>query len=301
MKEGSIQVREAAGRAPVGKIPSFDDKLAAIEACAEKAVLAAERSLLHAFVGCLSPAEVCRGLIQTLSKATILGLAFRNRLQRTAADGVALEEIDALGNELLSMNSSDSRSNVRREAHLSQLFPLLAPPTRKATLERWVTLDTKGARKRWLKAVASDPMFFSLDEILAYWRRTADPTAARIIAKHATPDSLSHLLPEMINADAPGWVVGKAALRATTVAIETWESMRQEFPATYIYLCAKLKRDITDDEAIEIVEACDPFEDRGLAIWAIGQLGKWNVLAKLKDKMDLSVERRARIESGEHA
>lgn len=290
-----MQVRGAAGRVPVARTLSFDAKLATIEACAEKAALDTERSLLHAFVGCLSPAEVCRGLIQTLGKPTILGLAFRNRLQRMAADGAALEEIDALGNELLRMISSDALSNLRRDAHLSQLFPLLAPPTRRATLERWVDLDTKGARKRWLKAVVNDPMFFSVDEMIAYWRRTVDPSAAWVIAKHATPDSLSYLLPELITASAPGWVVSKAALRATSVSAETWNSMRQDLPATYIYLCAKMKRHITDDEAMEIAEACDPLDDQGLAIWAVGQLGKWNVLEKLKRTMDRTAEQRALI------
>jgi hypothetical protein len=257
----------------------FDKKMVTIEGCASDPL---ERSFLHAFVACLTPAETCRGLIESLAKSTALGLALRNRLLRLASEGDALIEIDTLGRALLDTTPNDSRSSARRNAHLSQLFSYFTPPTRKAVLEYWLDLGTKGAMQRWLKAITDDPMFFDINEVIAFWRRSKEPNAAALFAKHASPEALSSLLVDLIEASSPGWVVSKSALRASAIPDDAWAAMRQDMPATYAYLCGKLKRKISNSEAIEIIEACDPFDGRGLAIWAIGQLGMWDVLEEVR-------------------
>jgi hypothetical protein len=263
------------------RVSSFEDKMATIEACASDML---ERSFLHAFVACLTPAETCRGLVESLAKATPLGLALRNRLLRLAGDGRAIDEIDALGRSLLDIKPFDSRSAARRDAHLSQLFLQFAPPTRKAVLDYWLDLGTKGALHRWLKAVAADPMFFDINEVIVFWQRSKTLEAAILIAGHASPDALSSLLVDLIGANTPGWVIGKSALRASAISDEAWAAIRQDLPATFAYLCAKLDRTISNNDAIEIIEACDPFNDRGLAIWAVGQLGMWEVLEEVRRK-----------------
>jgi len=62
-----------------------------------------------------------------------------------------------------------------------------------------------------------------------------------------------------------------------------WAKIREEFPVSYIYLCSKLRRPISADEAYLIVEEADAFNERGLAIWSIGQMGMWDVLDRIKD------------------
>jgi hypothetical protein len=93
------------------------------------------------------------------------------------------------------------------------------------------------------------------------------------------------LLPELIERCQEGWIVGRAALNAELVSNASWGAIRGKFPATYAYLCAKVGRPIGEAEALDLVReagATWPADDRGLTIWALGQLGMWSALEQVR-------------------
>ena len=119
---------------------------------------------------------------------------------------------------------------------------------------------------------------------MSLYSKSGDWRAAKLIAYRAEPALLAEILPEFVGSCGEGWIISRAALRADAVSEEVWASIRGAFPATYGYLCAKLGRHLDDEEAFALVSEADggALGDRGLAIWAVGQLGLWSVLDRVQ-------------------
>lgn len=238
------------------------------------------RTLLHAYIACLPPSELCKYAIECLDQSSELCSAIRSRIVRLAQEGFGLTEIDELAQNLMKINSSGQRVRARIEALLSHIYTYLPPPTRQSMLERWYDRGTKGSSARWLRAIADDSFLFDINTVLDYWRHSEDWRAAKLLAYRAEPDMLIAILPELIVQTDKGWIVSRAVLRAGRTSEECWEAIRSKFPGTYVYLCAKCGRGLSEEEALAAVHDAEGgvFGDRGLAIWALGQLAMVSVL-----------------------
>jgi hypothetical protein len=128
------------------------------------------------------------------------------------------------------------------------------------------------------------PSLFDEQAVMAHFRLSGDERAAKALANVATPAFLTEALQELADRCERGWLVSKAAMRAASIPDEAWTTIRAKHPATYLYLCAQLGRRITDDEALELVLLSPNSivnQTRGLAIWAVGQLGMIRVLNEI--------------------
>jgi len=223
-------------------IASFDTKLSRIiEAGEDASQDELARNLLHAYVACLSVDELVDAVARTLDFPLEVRSALRNRVGRLAREEVS--NFEALAERLLGLSSDEHR--VRRRVHslLSAIYPYLVPPTRQAILERWCDLGTRDGERRWLKAIGNDDLLFSADAIFDYWRTSGDWNAIRILSARAAPEFLSQVLPDLLRGQGgEGWLVSRAALRASSVSEEGWAQLRARFPASYAYLCAKTGR-----------------------------------------------------------
>ena len=146
-----------------------------------------------------------------------------------------------------------------------------------------------GAAARWLKATKSVPLLFDPQVALAYWRETLDYRAAKSLAYQAEPKFLSKILAELTSKCDQGWIVSKAILRVGTVDEEVWSLVRDKHPVTYLYLCAQTGRFVSDLEAWSLVSN-PQINDRGLAIWAIGQMGMVTVLDRIAETTPILFE-----------
>jgi hypothetical protein len=75
-------------------------------------------------------------------------------------------------------------------------------------------------------------------------------------------------------------------MRAEEIDDVVWRTIRSKHPATYLYLCARQRRTVSEAAALEVVVACpnSPLSStRGLAIWSIGQMGMIDVLDRVVD------------------
>ncbi|WP_299870707.1 hypothetical protein [uncultured Hoeflea sp.] len=162
------------------------------------------------------------------------------------------------------------------DALLSAVYSWLPLPARQAVLERWIDRGTSGTAGRWLKAMASDEVLFDAKAIFEYWRVSHNTRAAKILAYQAEPAFLDEVLIELASGCVEGWIISKAALRATSIPDDIWYLLRESHPTSYAYLCAMAGRKLTDGEAIALFEDIPHSiidDGRGLAIWSIGQMG----------------------------
>lgn len=263
-------------------------KLARIEACSKHIRDELGRNLLHAYVACLTAAELRTATLRYLEADQVLVRAFRTRLIRIGRDGADTSELDQFSADLIAQQAGGRRAGPRTDSLLSAIYPYLSASARKLLLDRWIDRGNRGSAARWLKAMASDDLLRDIDLVWGEWRASHDPLAAKIFIQHATEARIVEALPELIAHTRHGWLVSKAALKAPSMADECWHAIRDQFPATYAYLCAKLSRTLDEAEAFAIVEETTgvPFGDRGLAIWSIGQMKMIGVLDELSVRYD---------------
>jgi hypothetical protein len=255
------------------------------------------RSLLHAYSACLTFDDLCAAIALTLGEPADVRLALRSRLLRLLGDEPGPEQRDRLLELVVETSAlSDGDKGLRQtvDALHSALIRHLPMPTQHQLLERWVDRGTRGAMARWLKAARDTPTLYDASVALAYWRATHDYRAAKSLAYQAEPVTLWPIVGELVAQCVEGWIISKAILRSGCDDEATWDLVRSNHPATYLYLCAQLRREISDDDAFALVWACPGIAihgDRGLAIWAVGQLGKVAVLDRIRDSGEALFEK----------
>jgi hypothetical protein len=196
--------------------------------------------------------------------------------------------MEILIEELLCARAQNAALRARIDAIFSTLFEFLSLTSKYCILSTWVSDPRRDAKSRWLKAISIESNLIKVDQVLAYWRVDYNAAAAKLLAYQAPPDLLAEELPALVQHCNEGWIIAKAALRATTVSEEVMQQVEEKLPATYIYICAKLGRSITHEMALDLFYRTDPEEfsgGRGLAAWAIGYMGMWNTLEEIRKRV----------------
>lgn len=253
---------------------SFGEKLDRIRRLGENDVYdPLGRSFMHAYIGCLSPRELCDAVDATLPDPIAIHRGVRVRLFRVS-QSEALAEMDGLLPRLLD-RAEEQIFRPRVEACLSHLYLGFSAPDRARILERWLDKSTASSRARWLKAIDSDVLHYSDAMLIDFWNATGDARAAKIIVQRVDPSAVAPLLLNLISRGVEGWIVAKGFLRAGALSETEWSALREAHPATYAYLCAKGIRKLNTDDAIRLVQDAPDSYDGGkaLAVWALGQLG----------------------------
>lgn len=245
-------------------------------------------SLLHAYIACLSVPDLCLAITRTLAAPSKLRLPLRRRLLRLLGDGnLQHHDRQHLHNLIEQIRGAGHDNPAIRpavEALLSATFEFLPRPQQQSIIETWIDRGTRGAAARWLKATAQIPALFDERAVMAYYRSTDDGRAAKRLASQASPGFLTEILSELTDRCEEGWVISRAAMRADGVSDAVWLIIKSKHPATYLYLCARLYRGISEADALELVMTCPNSimnQTRGLAIWAIGQMGMTRVLDEI--------------------
>jgi hypothetical protein len=265
---------------------TFEEKLFRIRSLSQANFYDSVASaFMRAYIGCLSPDELCDAVIATLQDSVPIHMAIRKRIARVCEERHI--DFDHLARRLLELEP-DRKVRPRIEASLSHLFMCFSPIQRLTLLDRWQDKNTSSARARWLKAINSDNMHYSDEQIAQCWRNSHDPRAAKVLVTRASPETLKRLALDFIVSGVDGWIIGRAIKGAGSVPDEVWDALREQQPATYAYLCAKGLRSLSDQEAVKIVlDSPDDFYGggRGLAIWSLGQLGLERALDELWIKL----------------
>lgn len=251
------------------------------------------RNMLHAYVLCIGPDEVFPAVGLTMQADAAIQGPIINRLLRICHEDPRPASLLQLVARLLALKREHRSLLVRVNSILARLLTVLDLHTQRRIIQSWKDDQRKDSAARWLKAVRTDPALFEPGEVLEYWRTSGDVQAAKLIAYDAPPAIVGEVLPELVEACDEGWIIGKAVLRAPNVQPETLRATRAKFPATYAYICAVTGRHLSHEEALQLVRDLTPDQDntRGLAIWAIGKLGMWDTLERIREMVPEMLER----------
>ncbi len=248
-------------------------------------------SLLHAYIACLSFEDLCDVIVAMISEPSHLRLALRNRLLRLLREsdsGAHASDLISLLERTSKIAQENRRLRQFVDALHSAVFEFLPLPAQHEVLTEWMSRGKRVAAGRWLNAIRIVPSLFDANAVAAYWRASDDWRAAKALAYQAPPDVLQSLLVEIVERQVDGWIVSKAALRATYLDEPAWEAINRLLPSTYLYLSAKLSRPVSDEEAFRLAMECAGLNDNGgigLAIWSIGQMRKIAVLDRLREEV----------------
>jgi hypothetical protein len=227
-------------------------------------------------------------IADTMAEPSNLRLALRGRLIRLLREDTqhSLDQSELV--DLVDRSSLLGRTNVKMrqavDALVSALFRYLPLPQQQSVLNAWIDRGTRGAAARWLKATKETPQLFDETIAVAYWRSSGDARAAKSLAYQASGQFLKTIIAELLGRCEEGWIISKAAMRADAIDEAVWSTIREKHPATYLYLCARMRRNVSRSDALDLVRACSSApmnETRGLAIWAVGQMGLIDVLDEI--------------------
>ncbi len=241
--------------------------------------------LLPAFAACLSLDEACDALVNLVDATPKVRRAVLTRVLYLARERADRTRIGDLSRKLLIARITARGRRRRIDALLSTLFPFLSGVEKRDILTVWMSDDSRDTKSRWLKAVSGNVDLFDVDEVVEYWKTNHDWTAAKLLAYLAPPEVLTQELADLIDHCDEGWIIAKAMLRATTVSEDLMERVRERFPATYAYVCAKTHRLLTHETALDLFYRTKPGDfsgGRGLAAWSIGYLGMWDTLEEIQ-------------------
>jgi len=251
-----------------------------------------ERSLLRAYVACLTFDELCDAICSTFEANASVRIALRGRLLRLLrlSNGELAERLSLLADAAQSLSGNGQVLRPRVDALLSAIYAWLPLPRRHSVLERWMDCGRTDAANRWLKAMASDAALFDAQAIFNYWSVSRNIRAAKILAYQAEPTFIDKVLAELLAGCTEGWIIAKAALRATSIPDDVWYLLRDKHPASYAYLCAMVGRKLTEAEALSLFHDTSPNileDERGLVIWSIGQMGLVSALDHLGANLEI--------------
>lgn len=255
------------------------------------------RNLLHAYVACLTFDDLCTAIALSLAESADIRLALRGRLLRLLGNSLAADQHDrliTLVEETCALSDANTALRQAVDALHGALIHHLPIATQHLLLQRWINRGTRGAMARWLKATSDTPSLFDASVALTYWRATRDYRAAKSLAYQASPEALRPALGEIVAYCEEGWIISKAVVRSGCDDEAIWNLIQANHPATYLYLCAQLGREISDDDAFALVCACsgNTLEGgRGLAIWAIGQMGNVALLDRIHGAAETLLEK----------
>lgn len=250
------------------------------------------RSLLHAYVACLKFSELCNAIIETLDAPADVRLALRRRLIRlleTETDEACTDQLAFLIDQAGVRARINHRIREVVDALYSAILIYLPPNLHYDILEGWVNRGNRRSMGRWLKATRERPETFDANVATRYWLATKDARAAKGLAYLAEAVELRSIIRELVEFCEEGWIVARAITRLGDVDDHCWNIVRTRHPATYLYLCAKLKREVSEEDAYKLVCRCSGLDvegGRGLAIWAVGQMGMVSVLDKIQDSLE---------------
>ncbi len=242
--------------------------------------------MLSAFVACLGLPDACKSLLALLDSEAKVRRTILNRILYLARSGEDAIHVDGLAHQLLSHRSAQRNHRVTTDSILSAVFTYCRLETMHTIVEAWKADNLRSSKARWLKVAADHNAFFDADEIVRYWYASGDHVAAKLIAYKAPSDIVTACLDDIARwcSSEDGWIIGRAALRATKVRRSVMNLIKEDHPATYAYICAKKGLNLSHSNAIDLFFRADPLAisgGRGLVLWSIGQLGMWTTLEEL--------------------
>lgn len=242
-----------------------------------------DNSILYALIRCLDPKEKFDLFRQNY---------LRNYVLRDAVLYVfnELSEIDhvLLFNELVQSIIRDFPNlpaNQRSSAIfcLGKLCQKTDSETRKQILNLLLTSKYVAGRRKALKLISEHEIveFSSLIEACVWNHK--DQVAIALLIKHFPAHYLYDKRDALVGMLDAGWALARLYIRASEYNASCISELKSLDGITYSYVMAKLGKQITQEEAEQLLEQYRLDERLGLLVWAFGKMGLWRVLTRIAE------------------
>lgn len=265
---------------------TYDMKIQKIIRLFNERVAGTKQSVAHSYIACLNNEEIAKAILETLEVSGELYPVLLRAASRRS-ESCIVPEYKAVSKALMRNWETAGRRRARIDSALAAIYPGIQAPDRQIVLDFWYSRQTKGSLSRWFKALSNDTFLFSWDAIFDYWFETNDMSAAKLIAYEAPEHRLEEILWDLVKTETEGWIIPRAIIRTKPKDQDLWNLLEETYPATFAYVSVKLNKRLTQEDCKKaILSESGTTNQRGLAIWAAGQMGYWSVLEDIEEMAD---------------
>lgn len=242
------------------------------------------RPIFKAFQACLNSEDSCT----LMSRNLMIDSNKRNYIVRKIKKDIEekfCEEHKSLIAKLLKILKSDNHSYIHRNRAsliLFQLYPNLPSRTKTTILKQMLTSKYKLVRDRGYKILIEDGLKKYGQIVQDNWERHYDFYAGEIIYKNF-PIAYIYSQIENLREVMEDWRVRQIYVKLAPEYPALIKDLKVNSPLDYIYMMAKSKESIPEEYILNLYDKANNNE-RGLIVWALGEMGMWETIMKIQEE-----------------
>lgn len=240
----------------------------------------------NAFAASLTPAELLEALRRVIlephARHVVLHAIDRH------PDSRKVEQLSTIFvAELLGRERSNYREAQAINVCLYRLFNRIDDASQTKVVKLWLSDRYADSKKKFIAVARRRQDLREVEAVFEYWRRTEDKSAIKYLVYHAPVEWLHEHIEPLLERSLEPWLISRLLLRLADRDKNIIERVRTSDPITYLYLCAKTNRRLSNPDAMKLfLSGVADTDRRGLALWAIGRLGLWDVLQELSSRAE---------------
>ena len=271
------------------------DRISYIEDIAAREQRLDDHGLVYALVRCLSPDDAATLLLRLVEVPTSIRTAAIRKVCSDIISGKLIDPTAVITTLMTRITECEPR---RRESVAYCLLEIAR--VCEATLQRKVQAlfgasRYVGLRRRSYKLYVADS---GESQVLLEqaWRQHRDHEAAWLIVKTFPTRFLLAEKNVLLNSLTEGWQLSRLYVRLAEAVPETLGELLALDPISYIYVAAKRGIPPPIEVVEQVLDLSLGDERLGLLLWSIGELGLWDVLLNVTNRLGFIEDaQRARI------
>ncbi|MDH1146379.1 hypothetical protein N5C60_17430 [Pseudomonas mosselii] len=240
--------------------------------------------LLSACIQCTTPTQTTLLLAKKTERTSRLRNGLLRKVEQDIKKKFLPEHAQLIESLIVRLQTADAKGRQGIGYCLSKLIIDSPPEFQERAQSVFLSSQFIGIRRRGYKSVtySTTPR---IDLLKESWKRYHDPECAWLLVKLMPVDELMGVRKELLGHLSEGWQISRIYLRLSELTPSITTELQELDGICYSYVLAKLGRSITHKEATALVDQYETDERFGLLIWSFGQMGLWETLIWLKDRL----------------
>lgn len=234
-------------------------------------------AFIHAFVRCLGPEESVELLQRSLVGDTTIRRAALRKVRSSIENGSIIDPSGLLASLQQQVTNGEPRHRSSCAYCLLEVARVCDDRIRCNIQSLLGSSKYVGLRRRSYKLY--DPDSPDSRTLLEHaWRAFHDREAAWLIAKTFPLEFLLENKQALVDTCTEGWQLSKVYLRLAESEPAVVDDLLKRDPVSYLYVMAKLGRNVAGQTLSSILNANLGDERLGLVLWCLGELREWDQL-----------------------
>lgn len=235
-------------------------------------------NLPAAYCFCLTEQEACRLLTTAVnSRLDLRDVALRKVRADIEYEFLACHR-QLISNLLKTLLEGGVKARQSSGCCLSRLCDVIPPELLHKIQEAFLSSKYVTIRRRGYKSATEHTVQGVEALVREAWELHNDPECAWLIVKTFPPSFLAENREELMSALSEGWQYARLYLRIAEITPELTEELRRIDEISFSYVVVKTGGQLSEKEAIKMVERNTMDERFGLLVWSLGRLHIWRAL-----------------------